>query len=244
MVGSQATENDVRVVIIDLDGVIRHWPGQDIDDIEHRHGLANGALFAVAFEPSLLQDAVTGRLTDEEWRRAVALELHARHGVDGSDVVAEWSAVPAVLDRAVLEMVVGLRERFRVVLLSNATTRLAADLDMLGVAGVFDLVLSSSELGAAKPDPLCFRRALARVGFHPHQAAFIDDSSANVQAAAAMGMTTHHHSEPLALHRFLEHLCRSAHHRITPVGFRRGNGHNALGTTPAEVWNVRRRLQP
>lgn len=53
-----------RAVIFDLDGVVRHWPGEDIAAIEQRHRLPPGTLFAEAFDPSLLLDAITGRCTD------------------------------------------------------------------------------------------------------------------------------------------------------------------------------------
>ncbi|MCX0247876.1 hypothetical protein [Streptomyces drozdowiczii] len=62
----------------DIDGVIRHWPAAD--PLEQAHGLPLGALAATAFAPARLQPAITGKVTDEEWRSAVAADLTDTYG--------------------------------------------------------------------------------------------------------------------------------------------------------------------
>ncbi len=52
----------------------------------------------------------------------------------------------------------------------------------------FDVLVWSYEMGMAKPDPAIYRYALKRLGVQPHEALFLDDRAANVEAAAAMGM--------------------------------------------------------
>ena len=49
----------------------------------------------------------------------------------------------------------------------------------------FDGIVISGEEKVAKPDPVIFRHLLDRYGLDPATTVFIDDSEANVRAAAA-----------------------------------------------------------
>ena len=62
----------------------------------------------------------------------------------------------------------------KVVLITNATSRLSDDLRRLGLDGAFDHVVNSSAVGAAKPDPAIFRTALAVAGVEVADALFVD----------------------------------------------------------------------
>lgn len=53
----------------------------------------------------------------------------------------------------------------------------------------FDGIVISGDLKVAKPDPRIFRFLLDRHGLDPRATVFIDDSEANVRAAAALGIT-------------------------------------------------------
>ncbi|MCB7137558.1 HAD family hydrolase [Cellulosimicrobium marinum] len=52
-------------------------------------------------------------------------------------------------------------------------------------------VLVSGREGLAKPDPAIFSLAIARFGLDPARTLFTDDSPANVDAAARLGLRTH-----------------------------------------------------
>ena len=77
----------------------------------------------------------------------IAYEHFAEAGV--------WKLYPDVLD--VLKQ---LRERFQLAVISNFDGRLRLILQNLGISKCFAHVFISSELGADKPDPEIFRRAL------------------------------------------------------------------------------------
>jgi putative hydrolase of the HAD superfamily len=77
----------------------------------------------------------------------------------------------------------------RLVIASNWDCSLA---DWLGPAGLLELVdavVTSAEVGVAKPDPLVFRRALAVAGVGPEAAVHVGDSPDNdVAGARAAGV--------------------------------------------------------
>ena len=61
-----------KVLIIDLDGVVRDWDPAVARAAEQRHGLPSGCIEEAAFAAAPLMAAVTGRVTDEEWRSGIA----------------------------------------------------------------------------------------------------------------------------------------------------------------------------
>ncbi len=194
----------LRAVVMDLDGVLRRWDAAVIGDAEAVHGLPAGALGAVVFEPGLLSAAVTGRVSDGQWREQVAGALAVRFGrAAAAGAVSRWSASAGEVDEEVLAVVRGLRGQCRVALLSNATTRLRADLDRLGLMAVLDEVFSSAELGLAKPDPEVFRVVCARLGVAPAECGLVDDTAGHVRAAEAVGLVGHRYVSPAGLVGFL-----------------------------------------
>lgn len=184
---------DVGAVLCDIDGVVRHWPA--VDAIEHAHGLPPGALFAIAFGPDRLTPVITGRVTDEQWRTEIADELARACGSADTAraVVAAWTALEARVDDAVVALLTRVRTVARVVLVSNATTRLEADLARLGLSGLADAVVNTARIGFAKPDPRVYRHAAARAGVPAGRCLFVDDTEANVAAARDAGMTGLHY---------------------------------------------------
>jgi putative hydrolase of the HAD superfamily len=52
----------------------------------------------------------------------------------------------------------------------------------------FQGYILSHEVGAVKPDPKIYRKALDRAGVEAHEALFVDDQPGNVEAARALGI--------------------------------------------------------
>jgi putative hydrolase of the HAD superfamily len=106
----------------------------------------------------------------------VAYEHFAEAGV--------WKLYPEVPD--VLEQ---LRERFQLAVISNFDGRLRLILQNLGISKYFANVFISSELGADKPDPEIFRRALKVMHLDANEVLHVgDDPERDWKAAAAAGL--------------------------------------------------------
>jgi epoxide hydrolase-like predicted phosphatase len=88
-----------------------------------------------------------------------------------------------------VELLASLRPRFRLAALSNSNElhweRNAND---LGVNELFEVAISSHQVGVCKPDPDIFRVALSRLGVSPDAVMFFDDVRANVVTASGLGM--------------------------------------------------------
>ncbi|MGW0671679.1 HAD-IA family hydrolase [Streptomyces sp. NPDC002746] len=196
----------IDAVLCDLDGVIRHWPAQDA--LEDAHGLPRGALAAAAFAPRRLLPAITGEVTDEQWRSAVAADLATVCGSAdrAGAAVADWAGLVPLVDPEVVALLTSVREVAAVALVSNATTRLELDLDRQGLSGVADAVVNTARIGVAKPDPRVYRIAAERVGTVAGRCLFVDDTEANVMAARREGMAALHYRRPEDLRAVLAPL--------------------------------------
>ncbi len=107
----------------------------------------------------------------------VAYEHFAEAGV--------WKLYPEVF--GVLEK---LEPCFQLAVISNFDGRLRFILEHLGVSKFFAHVFVSSEIGADKPDPEIFRRALKIAQLEPNQALHVgDDAERDWKAATAAGLS-------------------------------------------------------
>jgi putative hydrolase of the HAD superfamily len=107
----------------------------------------------------------------------VAYEHFAEPGV--------WELYPEV--PGVLEE---LAPRFRLAVISNFDGRLRLILQHLGISKFFSLVFISSELGADKPDPEIFRRALNLINLNANEVVHVgDDPERDWNAASAAGLS-------------------------------------------------------
>jgi putative hydrolase of the HAD superfamily len=96
-----------------------------------------------------------------------------------------WNLYPEVV-----EVLVALRGRFGLAVVSNFDGRLRMILEHLGVSKFFSHVFLSSELGADKPDPEIFRRALRLSAARPDETLHAgDDPVRDWEAARRAGLT-------------------------------------------------------
>ena len=191
-------------LLVDLDGVLRLWDRAIMANAEHQGGLAPGSLARAAFAHDLLLPAITGVTTDAEWRTAVAARLAQEHGDAASRAAVQaWSESPGAVNTHVRGLVRRARQRVRVGLLTNATSRLDRDLAALGLAGGVDVVVNSARVGIAKPDPRVFTTAMTLLGTCASETLFVDDTAANVERSTAMGIRSHLFTESANLEAWL-----------------------------------------
>jgi putative hydrolase of the HAD superfamily len=95
-----------------------------------------------------------------------------------------WQLYPEVPD--VLEQ---LHPRFQLAVISNFDGRLRLILENLGISKFFGHIFVSSELGADKPDPEIYRRALQFIDLKPNEVLHVgDDPKRDWEAASAAGL--------------------------------------------------------
>jgi putative hydrolase of the HAD superfamily len=181
---------EIRAVYWDLGGVLlrtmdrsrrRRW--------EARLGLAEGELDEAVFGCAASRRATLGQSTSE----AVWQEVQGRFQLSQAQIdalSADFFADDRV-DLALLDVLRQLRPFYRIGMISNAWPDARQILDeRLHISSYFDAVITSAEVGYAKPHPHIYRQALRILGMAPEQSVFIDDFAENIEAACALGMRT------------------------------------------------------
>lgn len=190
-------------LLVDMDGVIRHWTGASELAVDAELGLEPGTFASIALAEDLVRRANDGTLTDEEWRAHVAATVAERCGRPPEEVAALWSGDDFTVDERVVDLVRAVRLTACV---SNATTRLAADLEARGIADAFSAVVNSSDIGSVKPDPAIYRAAADAVGVPVGDCLFVDDRVENVLGALAVGMPAVRFTTPARLEATLRRV--------------------------------------
>ena len=194
----------LKVVLTDLDGVIRQWPAPFARAIEDRYDLDRGSLARAAFDETILDDAITGHVTDSEWRERIARRLGSHtDSATAAAAVKAWSASPGVVEPAALGVLQKARTAAALGLVTNATSRLADDLSRLGLDNAFDFIVNSAAIGCVKPSACFYERAARRCGCDRGEVLFVDDRLENVAAATRFGFRGHHFRDPRTLQRVL-----------------------------------------
>ena len=196
-----------NAILTDLDGVIRIWSLEIHRKAERATKLPEDAIPGAAFSDDLLPLVITGKISDDEWRRKIADQLSQDFPEANAERAIElWSASPGEVNLEVLGILQACRRKAKLVLISNATSRLLSDLRRLGIAEDFDYIINSSEVGFAKPDPNIYFAALDTVEATPEQALFIDDNAGHVAAAMRLGISGHTYAGADGLRQKLNYL--------------------------------------
>ena len=198
-----------RVIFFDAAGTLIHLPqgvGHHYREVLGRHGVERGEeLLGRAFrevwaeiEPP--QTAAGPRADDDRgWWREVVARVLDRVGVGANEVdrapffdelYAEFVR-PAVwrLYPEVEEVLAALSGRCELGVITNFDGRFRTIAEQLGIVRYFRHVIISSEVGADKPDPLIFQRALEIAGVMASEALHAgDDPVADWQGAERAGL--------------------------------------------------------
>lgn len=180
----------IRHLLLDADGVVQAIPGGG--QVGRAHPLLGDrsaelvARFVEDERPSLRGESDF----DDDLRSAVD-----RHDVE-VDVATLYRELWLVVEVSaeMTALVHRLRAAGYGVHLGTNQHRRRASLmrTELGYDELFDVSCYSWELGAAKPEPAYFERALARIEAPADQVLFVDDNLANVEAARGVGLAAEH----------------------------------------------------
>lgn len=176
-----------ELLLLDFDGLIRHWSDSGARAGERLARLPARAL-DIAYQLPEYQLAQLGVLTDEQWAAAVRDHLIARHGPAAQAAISPWRADRGEIDQQMLDLVQAARRHVPVAILSNTTSAFHADLGWHGLSGAFDAIFTSAALGVAKPAPVGYLAVTAALGIRPEGVFFTDDEMIHVRGARHAGL--------------------------------------------------------
>ncbi|AQH05187.1 HAD family hydrolase (plasmid) [Burkholderia sp. KK1] len=179
-----------RAAIFDIDGTL--IDSVDLHAQAWREAFAHFG-FEVSFEQARSQigkggDKLLPVFLSEDQIRDHGKELQAWRAkhfkANYLQMVRPFAAVPELLQR--------LRDGgLKLAVASSAKKdELEVDLDIAGVAGIFNVTVSSEDVAQSKPAPDVFEVALQKLGVPPDAAIVIGDSPYDAQAAGRTGLRT------------------------------------------------------
>jgi len=181
---------ELDALIVDLDGVIRHWDMPHFQETARSFGIEPEEFAAIAFRTELLDAGMVGSITFEEWADEIGSVAAERHGCDAAAVSAAFQTLKWRIDWEIVELLREVRAagRVKLALFSNASTKLEEDLESVDLHVEFDVVFNSARLRMAKPDPEAFRTVAALLEVEPERCLFVDDTVPNVEGARQANM--------------------------------------------------------
>ncbi|HUH98406.1 MAG TPA: HAD family phosphatase [Anaerolineales bacterium] len=197
----------LRAVFFDLGGVIVRTEYQaPRERLAERLNMTYEDISKIVFESETARKASLGEASVEEHWLAVTRRLRLPASEAGS-VRMEFFAGD-VIDRELLDFIRSLRPRHQTGLISNAWGDLREYIVRNHFEDAFDTLTISAESGVMKPRPEIYRLALRQAQVEAREAAFIDDTPQNVEAANALGMHGIVFRDPVQVRENLEALLK------------------------------------
>lgn len=185
----------IRAVFFDLGGVIVRTEYQaPRQQLAEQFGMDSDDIEKTVFGSSSAARASVGEITEEEhWLNVMkTLKLPAS---EAERVKREFFGGD-IIDRTLLEFLRSLKPKYKVGAISNAWNGLRKYIEREKFADVFDAIIISAEVGAAKPSEKIYRVALEQLQVKPKEAIFVDDFIENIEACEKLGMQGIHFTDP------------------------------------------------
>ena len=177
----------VRAVFFDLGGVVIRTEYQaPREHLAERLNTTYEDLNRIVFESDTSRRASIGELTTEAHWEAVTRKV-GRPASEAGIIRQEFFAGD-IVDIELLDFIRSLRPRRKTGVISNAWPDLRQYLTEKKAVDAFDALVISAEVGIMKPEPKIYQMALEKLGVTAPEAAFVDDTPVNVDAARALGM--------------------------------------------------------
>lgn len=187
----------IQALLFDVGGVIlRTEDPAPREALARQYGMTRAELEKLVFASPAALAAERGEVDEPAVWDAIARTLRLSPPQLSAFREQFWAG--DCVDTALLTFLAEVRPRVRTGLLSNAWTRdlrallcaYGAPADLLDRA--VEVWLTSSMLGARKPDPRAFAAALEHLGAPAHQTVFVDDFVENVEGARRAGLVGVH----------------------------------------------------
>lgn len=193
-----------KAVVFDWGGVLMRT-----EDYGPRHawdnrlGLSAGSVEAVIHGIPAWEQVQRGELDVHPYWLAVAHELNL--SAEALQDLRNDFYSGDRLEPNLISLIRTMRQRgIRVGLLSNNSRLLLGEMKSLGVNHLFDAIVISAQIGVMKPHPRAYLTILEQLAVQPHDAIMVDDATANIQGAQAVGMSALQFTQDLDLQAVLD----------------------------------------
>lgn len=189
----------IKNIIFDLGGVLLNLDFQKTETAFTEMGVKSfKELYALGHAASFFKEYEVGKINDDEF--ISALQNLAGIQAERATVIAGWNAMLRDFPAERIELLVRLKEKYRIFLFSNTnaihlTAFQKTYSDAFGgnlLDALFEKTWYSHDISWRKPDVKAFEYVLQDAQLVPNETLFIDDALINVEGARAAGMQAYH----------------------------------------------------
>lgn len=187
----------IRNLIVDFGGVLIDLDRQRCIENFSRLGVPDTeAMLDVCHQQGIFLQYEKGTISSAEFRDAIRGRME--NPATDADIDAAWNSFLVGIPVYKLDLLLKLRERYVVYLLSNTndihwrwSCEHAFRYRAFRAEDFFEKIFLSYEMKLSKPDVAIYRKVLDETGINPEETLFIDDSAANCRAAETLGISTY-----------------------------------------------------
>ena len=192
-------DKNIKNIVFDLGGVLVDLDFKAAINGLQKAGFANvKEQLQTLHQGGIFQKFELGEMTADEFRTAI--RENSTVELTDEEVDNLWNAMLLEIPREKLELILDLRGKYMVYLLSNTNSihwdyvcKNAFNYRGFRVNDYFEETFLSYEMHLAKPDKAIFEKVLQDANLLPEETLFIDDSEANCKAAEEVGIHAHHY---------------------------------------------------
>ena len=192
-------EKNIKNIVFDLGGVLVDLDFKAAINGLQEAGFANVKEQLQTFDrDGIFQKFELGEMTADEFRSAI--RENSTVALTDEEVDNLWNLMLLEIPREKLELILELRGKYMVYLLSNTNSihwdyvcKNAFNYRGFRVEDYFEETFLSYKMHLAKPDKAIFEKVLSDANLLTEETLFIDDSEANCKAAQEVGIHAHHY---------------------------------------------------
>ena len=192
-------DKNIKNIVFDLGGVLIDLDFKSAINGLQKAGFTNVKEQLQAFDnEGIFQKFELGEISADEFRASI--RENSNVSLTDEEVDSLWNLMLLEIPREKLELILDLRSKYMVYLLSNTNSihwdyvcKNAFNYRGFRVNDYFEKTFLSFEMHLAKPDKAIFERMLEDANLLAEETLFIDDLEANCKAAEEVGIHAHHY---------------------------------------------------
>ena len=192
-------DKNIKNIVFDLGGVLVDLDFKNAINGLQQAGFANVKEQLQTFDQEgIFKKFELGEIDSDQFRTAI--RENSTVTLTDEEVDTLWNSMLLEVPRKKLELILDLRSKYMVYLLSNTNAihwdyvcKNAFNYRGFRVNDYFEETFLSFEMHLAKPDKAIFEKVLHEANLLPEETLFIDDSEANCKAAEELGIHAHHY---------------------------------------------------
>ena len=211
---------DIKVLLFDLGGVIididpsitinalksmSKKSSEDFNALDYKYYKEESSLLNFFFEYE------KGNINDDKFRNGI--RKFANLDLSNNKIDHIWNYVIVKINKDLLDVVLSLKNRYKIMILSNTNfihkvyyDKLVVDIYGKTLKQLFDKVFYSFEIRSRKPELEIYQKVIDKSSYSGKEILFFDDMKENLEIPKVIGMKTYHVEDITLIKQFLKKI--------------------------------------